>query len=149
MTDIIYIKPDAFDPAHTPEIAREIGKINAALLEEGRKYLLIGPGRWGSADHWLGIPVTWSQISGVGAMVEAADPRLVVEPSQCSHFFHNITTPSINYITISDGKDDFIDWDRLQSLATVAETPHAVHVRLDQSMTLKVDGRMSHCVVYE
>ncbi|MCP4690267.1 MAG: hypothetical protein GY859_19600, partial [Desulfobacterales bacterium] len=114
MTDIVYIKPDAFDPARTPGIAREIGKINARLLKAGRKYLLIGPGRWGSADPWLGVPVSWAQISGVGAMVEASTPNLKVEPSQGSHFFHNITTLGINYITISDGKDDFIDWTRLQ-----------------------------------
>jgi len=105
MLDIVYVKPDAFDPAKTQEIAREIGKMNAGLLREGRKYILIGPGRWGSADRWLGIPANWSEICGVGAIVETAHPELKVEPSQGSHSFPNITPLGINYITDSlDGK---------------------------------------------
>ncbi|MCP4691379.1 MAG: hypothetical protein GY859_25265, partial [Desulfobacterales bacterium] len=82
-------------------------------------------------------------------MVEASTPNLKVEPSQGSHFFHNITTLGINYITISDGKDDFIDWTRLQSHPPATETTYIAHVRLSAPMTLKVDGRKSHCVIYE
>jgi hypothetical protein len=90
MADIVYVKPDDFDPGLTAQIAHEIGHMNAALSQKGRKYLLIGPGRWGSADRWLGIPVSWSDIHGVGAMVETAHPLLKAEPSQGTHFFHNI-----------------------------------------------------------
>ena len=83
-------------------LVREIGELNAGLLQQGRKYVLIGPGRWGSADRWLGIPVSWAEICGVGAMVETASPELKAEPSQGSHFFHNISTLGINYVTVSD-----------------------------------------------
>ena len=147
LEDIVYVKPDGFDPVNTPEIASEIGKINASLMKEGRKYLLIGPGRWGSADRWLGIPVTWSDICGVGAMVETEYAKLKAEPSQGSHFFHNITTLGINYITISESKGDFLEWDWLTSLPIVKDTKSVAHVRLENPMILKVDGRASRCVL--
>ena len=87
MSDLVFVKPEAFDPGRTVEIAREIGQINARLLSEGRPYVLIGPGRWGSADRWLGIPVTWADISGVGAIVETTSERLKTEPSPRFTFF--------------------------------------------------------------
>jgi hypothetical protein len=148
MEDILYVKPDEFDPGRTPEIAQEIGKMNAMLQQEGRQYLLIGPGRWGSADRWLGIPVNWSEICGVGAMVETAHPQLKAEPSQGSHFFHNITTLGINYITVLENNRDFIDWNWLTFLPTTTESTYIAHVRLDKPLTLKVDGRKSQSVVY-
>ena len=104
IADILYVKPDIFDAGQTPQIAREIGELNTVLLQEKRKYLLIGPGRWGSADRWLGIPVSWAEISGVGAMIETASAELRAEPSQGSHFFHNISTLGINYVTVSDDR---------------------------------------------
>ena len=146
MADILFVKPDVFDPAKTPQIAREIGELNAGLLNESRKYLLIGPGRWGSADRWLGIPVSWADICGVGAMVETSSSRLKADPSQGSHFFHNITTLGITYATVSDG--DFIDWNWLTSRPAANETAHVVHLKLDQPFVLKVDGRSSKCVMY-
>ena len=82
ITDILFVKPEAFDPGETPEIAREIGEMNAALTQERRKYVLIGPGRWGSADRWLGIPVGWTDICGVSAMIETVHPKLHAEPSK-------------------------------------------------------------------
>jgi DNA-binding NarL/FixJ family response regulator len=148
MEDILYVKPDEFDPGRTPEIAQEIGKMNAMLQQEGRQYLLIGPGRWGSADRWLGIPANWSEICGVGAIVETAHPQLKAEPSQGSHFFHNITTLGINYITVLENKRDFIDWNWLTFLPTTTESNFIAHVRLDKPLTLKVDGRKSQSVVY-
>lgn len=147
MADIVYVKPDVFDPSHTLQIAREIGHINTNLLREKRKYLLIGPGRWGSADRWLGIPVSWSDISGVGAMVETSHPLLKAEPSQGSHFFHNITTLGINYMTVFESQENSIDWKWLTSLPAAAETPFVSHVRLDQVLQLKVDGRKSLGVI--
>jgi hypothetical protein len=86
--DIVYIKPEDFDPGRTVLQADQIGEINRGLAKADRKYLLIGPGRWGTADRWLGIPVTWGDISGVGAMVEAAMAQLKADPSQGSHFFN-------------------------------------------------------------
>jgi CheY-like chemotaxis protein len=146
MADILFVKPNGFDPAKTPQIAREISELNAGLLNESRKYLLIGPGRWGSADRWLGIPVSWADICGVGAMVETSSSRLKADPSQGSHFFHNITTLGIIYATVSE--DDFIDWHWLTSQPVANETVHVVHLKLDKPFTLKVDGRSSKCVMY-
>ncbi len=90
--DIVFVKPDAFDAAKSPQIAEEVDKLNSRLCETGVPYLLIGPGRWGSTDPWLGIPVKWSQISGVKVVVEASLPNMNVDPSQGSHFFQNMTS---------------------------------------------------------
>ena len=147
LTDIVYVKPDAFDPAHTMDVAQEIGKLNASLSQQGRQYLLIGPGRWGSADRWLGIPVTWTDISSVGAMVETTAPDLKAEPSQGSHFFHNVTTLGINYLTVDDKGRDFIHWDRLLKLPLAEEMKYVAHVALDKPFGLKVDGRKSIGVI--
>ena len=90
--DVVYTKPGAFDAKHTRLMAAEIEKVNRPLLGEGRPYLLIGFGRWGSSDPWLGIPVTWGMVSGAKAIVEATLPSMNVEPSQGSHFFHNLSS---------------------------------------------------------
>jgi hypothetical protein len=148
MADILYVKPDIFDAARTTDIAREIGELNSGLLRQGKKYLLVGPGRWGSADRWLGIPVSWAEICGVGAMVETSSPELRAEPSQGSHFFHNISTLGINYVTVTDKGEDFLNWNWLTSLPIANETPFVAHVNLDQPFVLKVDGRSSRCVMY-
>ena len=108
--DILYVKPDTFDPAKTMDIGAQIAGYNSRLLKEGRKYLLIGPGRWGSADRWLGVPVSWADISGVGAIVETAHSKLKAEPSQGSHFFHNITALGVNYLMVFQEGTEAIDW---------------------------------------
>ena len=145
--DIIYVDPDAFDPAQTVKIAAQVGKVNAKLLQRGRQYLLIGPGRWGSSDHWLGIPVRWDDISGVGAIVETTAKNLKADPSQGSHFFHNITSLGIGYFTTSDNDDSFIDWKWLQSQPADRETTYLKHVKLDSPMTIKIDGKKSQAVI--
>jgi hypothetical protein len=148
MADILYVKPDDFDPAQTPQIAREISELNSGLLKESRKYLLVGPGRWGSADRWLGIPVTWAEICGVGAMVETDSSQLKADPSQGSHFFHNITTLGITYVTVLDRDADYIDWNWLSTQPLANETTHVAHIRLDRPFNLKVDGRTSKCAMF-
>ena len=148
LKDIIFIKPETFDPAKTVDMAGEIGKLNKTLLQEGSKYLLIGPGRWGSADPWLGIPVHWSDISGVGAIVEVFSDQINAEPSQGSHFFHNITTLGIHYINVNAKGEDFLDWGWLNSQPVVNQTGHAVHVRLESPLIIKVDGKTSRSVMY-
>ena len=145
--DILFVRPDRFDPARTVEIAHEIGIINKEMITENRRYLLIGPGRWGSADRFLGIPVTWNEISQVGSIIENRTGQLRADPSQGSHFFHNITSLGISYLTISEGADDFIDWKWLLSLIPVRETAHLRHVRLEHPMTIKADGRRSRAVI--
>jgi hypothetical protein len=145
--DIIYVNPETFDPAHTIDIAAEVGKMNAELLRENRKYLLIGPGRWGSADRWLGIPVRWSDISGVGAIVETTTENLKADPSQGSHFFHNITSLGIGYFTTSAKADGFVNWNWLKSLPAAKESAHLKHVKLENPLTVKIDGKKSHAVI--
>ena len=145
--DIIFVNPDAFDAARTIEIATEIGNVNKAMVLQKRKYLLIGPGRWGSADRWLGIPVRWTDISGVGAMVETTIAGLKADPSQGSHFFHNITSLGISYLNTSEDGEDFIDWKWLRSLPAKNETPHLKHVTLKKPLTIKIDGKKSKGVI--
>ena len=147
ITDILFVKPDSFDPGQTVKIAQEIGQLNARLMADGRKYLLIGPGRWGSADRWLGIPVSWSDICGVSAMVETTAPDLKADPSQGSHFFHNITSLGITYITVSDSNGDHLDWNWLNAQDKAQDLQFMAHVRLDHPLKLKVDGRSSHSVI--
>ena len=147
IADIVYVRPDRFRPEATTEMAAEIGRLNAALAAEGRSYLLIGPGRWGSSDPWLGIPVQWPQISGVGAIVEVRNGLLNAEPSQGSHFFQNITSQGIYYVTITADGVDFLAWDWLADLPLAAETHFIRHVRLHRPMLLKIDGRQSRCVM--
>ncbi len=146
--DVVFVKPEAFDPAKTMDIAQEIGKMNTRQTQAGRKYLLIGPGRWGSTDRWLGIPVRWEDICGVGAIVEVDHPQLKAEPSQGSHFFHNITSLGINYLTVLQSQGDRIDWRWLNRQRIAVETEHVAMVGLVQPLVLKVDGRQSRAVVY-
>jgi len=145
--DIIFVNPDAFDAARTTEIATEIGNVNKEMILRKRKYLLIGPGRWGSADRWLGIPVRWTDISGVGAIVETTIEGLKADPSQGSHFFHNITSLGISYLNTAEGGKDFIDWNWLRSLPVKNETPHLKHVTLKKPLTIKIDGKKSKGVI--
>jgi len=141
--DIIYLVPELFDNTKTLQMVREIEQLN----QKTNKYILIGPGRWGTSDRWLGVPVRWADISGVGAIVEAVYDDFRVEPSQGSHFFHNITTQGISYVNISGRDGEFIDWDWLRSLPVVEETEHVANVRLKKPLTMKVDGRSHQCVL--
>ena len=149
MTDIVYVKPNDFEPEANVQIAGEIGQINAGLVKQKRSYLLVGPGRWGSADRWLGIPVQWRDISGVGAIVELRNKKLKADPSQGSHFFQNITSLGIHYITVTESSDsdDYFDWEWVASLPVVQETTFLRHVRVKRPLTLKIDGRQSQCVI--
>jgi CheY-like chemotaxis protein len=147
IADIVYVKPRDFKPSETRSAAAEIGRFNAELARQGRNYLLIGPGRWGSADRWLGIPVGWADISSVGAMVEASYEQLGAEPSQGSHFFHNIIGMGVSFFTVTGEGRSFLDWEELARLPVSAETDQVARVRLDEPLTVKVDGRSSSGVV--
>jgi hypothetical protein len=128
-------------------MAAEIGRLNAELARKGRSYLLIGPGRWGSEDRWLGIPVGWADISSVGAMVETSYEKLRADPSLGSHFLHNIIGMGISFFTVTEGSESFLDWERLLELPVFEETAHVARVCLDSPLTVKVDGRSSAGVV--
>jgi len=141
--DIVFVKPDDFDTSRTMEMVTEIGRINTLLENEGRKYLLVGPGRWGSSDRWLGIPVSWNEISGVDAMVETTIAGLNADPSQGSHFFHNITSSGIGYLTIRPEQNGVIDWDWFKQFPAQDESAFIRHIRLEKAAVLKIDGRSS------
>jgi hypothetical protein len=141
LEDVVYVRPEAFEAKHTPEIAAEIEEMNIQLVKAGRPYLLIGFGRWGSSDPWLGIPVNWPQVSGAKVIVEATTPEMNVDPSQGAHFFHNITSLRVSYFTVHHTKDREIDWDWLEAQPCVAETRFVRHVRLTAPLRIKVDGR--------
>ncbi|VTR67641.1 Pyruvate phosphate dikinase PEP/pyruvate-binding protein [Desulfosarcina cetonica] len=145
--DIVYVRPDTFDPADTPAIARAIAALNQAFRTTGRTYLLIGPGRWGSFDRWLGIPVKWRDIDAVGAMVELRNEHLKADPSHGSHFFHHITVNGIPYLTVTEGENDHIRWDLLKSLPHRVTDDHLGHVRLDRPLTIKCDGKQMRAVI--
>ncbi len=148
LRDIVYVKPEAFDAAKSPEIAYQVDQMNARLRGENIPYLLVGPGRWGSTDPWLGIPVKWSQISGVRAVVEVSLPNMNVDPSQGSHFFQNMTSLRIGYFTISlNSARGFIDWPWLEAQTTVHETPFLRHIRVAQPLKVIIDGRKSEGLI--
>lgn len=145
--DILYIHPDDFDVAKTMEIKQEILELNKQMLREKRKYLLVGPGRWGTSDRWLGVPVTWNEISGVSAIVETFTEQLRVEPSQGSHFFHCITTLGINYVMVTNSSEEFIHWEWLSAMPVHSKVKFVSHIRFESPITIKVDGRSGDCVM--
>jgi CheY-like chemotaxis protein len=149
ISDIVYVKPENFRPEKTLQIAGEISRLNKSLTKERQPYLLMGPGRWGSADRWLGIPVQWKDISGVEAIVELKNKGIKAEASQGSHFFQNITCSGIYYITINEEAGDFFRWEWLQSLPTTYESDHLGYVRLEKPLTIILDGNTSQCIITE
>jgi len=145
--DVVYVKPEGFEAKYTPKIADELGPINRALLADERPYMLIGFGRWGSSDPWLGIPVDWGQISGAKVIVEATLPDMNVELSQGSHFFHNLTSHKICYLMVSHVGSYGIDWEWLNHQPAATETRFVRHVRLNSPLIVKVDGHSGRGVV--
>ena len=145
--NIIYVLPDSFNAANIQKIAMEIGEINNRLIAAGKTYLLIGFGRWGSSDPWLGIPVQWNQISGAKAIVEATLPNMNVEFSQGSHFFHNLSSFQVFYFLLyHDGKFK-INWDWLADQREIAQTENIRHVELSSPLIIKTDGRLGRGVI--
>ena len=149
MADIVLVDPETFDPARTVEIAGEIGRLNSALQGQHKRYLLIGPGRWGSADRWLGIPVIWRDICGVGAIIETSHPALHADPSQGSHFFQNLTSSGICYLTLQNETHGFLRWDWLNRQPTAIRTNFLRHIRLPHPLELYVDGKSSEGIILD
>ncbi|MCP4745994.1 MAG: phosphoenolpyruvate synthase/pyruvate phosphate dikinase [Desulfobacteraceae bacterium] len=147
MFDIVYVKLDTFDISKTIEMAAGIRKLNAILKSAQAPYLLIGPGRWGSFDRWLGIPVKWDDISGAGAIVELRIPELNADASQGSHFFQQISTQAIPYLTISQAGNDFLHWKQIETFPAVFESTYLRHVHLPEPLSIKCDGRSSQCII--
>ncbi len=146
--DILYVRPEAFDRSVTRVVAAEVGAFNAQLRGEGRPYLLIGPGRWGSADPWLGIPVSWAQIAGARCIVETELADIQVVPSQGSHFFQNITAFGIGYFTVrGDDPRSRLDQTWMDAQPALDESAHVRHLRFEAPLEVVVDSRSGIGVV--
>ncbi len=145
--DVVYLKPAAFDAKATPAIAGEVEALNDALLREGRPYLLAGFGRWGTSDQWGGVPVEWAQICGARAILEARTPAMHAEPSQGSHFFHNLTSFRVLYFSLDGDESRRVGWGWLDAQPAAAETAHLRHVRLAAPLSIRVDGRTGRGVI--
>jgi hypothetical protein len=146
--DVVYVKEGMFGPSNNQLIGYDIDKINRALMEEDRPYVLIGPGRWGSSDTWLGIPVKWPNIAGAKVIVEAGQTSYHIDPSQGTHFFQNLTSCGSAYLTV-DGADEreVCNMDFLESLPVISETKYIKHVRCQVPLTAKIDGKKGIGVV--
>jgi len=140
--DVVYVRPSSFDRSKTVEVAGEVEILNKKLVDDERPYLLIGPGRWGTADRWLGIPVEWYQISGVRTIIETEMEELSVTPSEGTHFFQNLTSLGIGYFNVHRGEmGGRIDYEWLDSLEAIDETVFLRHIRLERPLDIRVDGR--------
>lgn len=140
--DVVYVKTDNFMPANNPTIAKEIEELNKRFLDEEKHYVLVGPGRWGSSDHYLGIPVKWPHISAARVIVEAGLTNYRIDPSQGTHFFQNLTSFGVGYFTINDFMNDgFYNHSFLNEQPALFETAFIRHVRFQKPLSVKMDGK--------
>ena len=149
VTDVVYVKTDdRFSAADNPTIAREIEKLNKEYLDRGTNYVLVGPGRWGSSDSWLGIPVMWPHISAARVIVEVALKNYRVDPSQGTHFFQNLTSFGVGYFTIDENRNDgCFHKATLDAMPAVEETEHVRVVRFEKGLRIMMDGKKGEGVV--
>ncbi|MFZ4582140.1 MAG: PEP/pyruvate-binding domain-containing protein [Paludibacter sp.] len=146
--DVVYVRPEAFKATNNERIATEIDKINRQLMSENRNYMLVGPGRWGSSDPWLGIPVKWSNICNARLIVESGLSHYRVDPSQGTHFFQNLTSLGVAYFTINPFQNDgTYDVDFLNKEEAQTENEHIRHIRFASPIVAKIDGRKNIGVI--
>jgi len=140
--DVVYIDPDKFDNTRTEAMAAEIDAINDRMLKQGKKYILIGPGRWGSRDRFIGVPVVWPQISQACVIVEVSLPDFPLDASLGSHFFHNVTSMNVGYFSVDQASsDEFIRWDMLRKEKAVYEGEFFRHIHCGYSLVIRMDGK--------
>jgi CheY-like chemotaxis protein len=148
LRDVVVVDYHRFDRSRSGSAAQEVAEMNASLLAQGAAYLLVGVGRWGSSEPWLGIPVAWEQISGARVVVEAGFKDFRVTPSQGTHFFQNLTSFNVGYFTVNpDVGDGFVDWDYLAALPALRETASVRHLRLDRPLLVMMNGRKSEGLI--
>jgi len=146
--DLVLVDNSKFDRSKSRAISMEIAKLNSKLLNEKKPYVLIGIGRWGSLDPWLGIPVTWDQISGAAAIVESGFKDFEVEPSQGSHFFQNITSFRVGYFTVdASHKIGFIDWDWLLSQPAIEKLEYTRHLQFKTPLSVRINGHKNRGII--
>jgi hypothetical protein len=150
ISDIVYIRRENFDKTRTPEMAIDVENINKKITEKGRKYVLIGPGRWGTRDRWIGIPVTWPQISSAKVIVETSFEDFPLDASSGSHFFHNVISMNVGYCSIQDGDiKSKIAWDKLDQIPAETETEFFRHIHFKNPITVQMDGKQRIVLVTE
>jgi hypothetical protein len=147
ITDIVYIDPRDFDMGRSQEAVQSLRKLNAELIKQGKRYLLIGPGRWGSKEPWLGIPVAWGDISGAKVIVETPLADRVIDPSQGSHFFQNLSSLRLGYFTMKPNFAAKMDWKWLKKLAGTTHSGDVSHVTLSGPIEIRIDGRTGRAVI--
>lgn len=146
--DLIYVRADRFNPARSEEMAVEISMLNDKMKDQGHNYILIGPGRWGSSDPWLGIPVKWSHISESRVIAECGLENFRIDPSQGTHFFQNLTSFGVGYMTLNPFiGDGTFDIDALNSMDAIYESENFRHVRFDEPLYVFVDGRSNKGII--
>jgi hypothetical protein len=148
MADVIYVDPKSFNKAETVAIAREIDKLNTRMIAEKRKYILIGPGRWGTRDPWIGVPVNWPQISNAGVIIETSLEGFPLDSSSGSHFFHNVTSMNVGYFSVQPEKSkSFIRYDMLEAQQVISQSEYVKHVRFNKSLKVRMDGKKRIAVI--
>ncbi len=142
ITDVIYVDRHVFDKSQTIVMAEEIDLLNRQMIENDRKYLLIGPGRWGTRDRWIGIPVAWPQISNAKVIVETSLDGFPLDASSGSHFFHNVTSMNVGYISLPfDSSGNFLRWEVLDSQPLIQSTKYFRHARFEKPLKIRMDGK--------
>jgi CheY-like chemotaxis protein len=148
LRDLIVVDRDRFDRARSAQVAGEVAQLNAELVAQGTPYVLVGVGRWGSNDPWLGIPVKWDQIAGARVIVESGFRDLAVAPSQGSHFFQNVTAFQVGYFTVNEQQDGgFVDWAWLAAQPAAREREFARHLRLAAPLRVRMNGKKREGVI--
>jgi hypothetical protein len=140
--DVVFVKMDNFDKTRTEEIIPEIEALNAEMVQNNKRYILIGPGRWGTRDRFIGIPLVWTQISNARVIVEISLPEFPLDASLGSHFFHNVTSMNVGYFSIQhDSATDYIDWKKLKQQQVISDTKNITHVEFEEPLTIVMDGK--------
>lgn len=150
LTDIIWVDPDKFDKSKTEEMAIEIENLNVKMKAKNKRYILLGPGRWGTRDKWLGIPVKWPQISCAKVIIEYSLEGFRIDSSMGSHFFHNVTSMNIGYFSIAqDSSEPFIDWQWLRKQQVIEQGQFFIHSKTQKNTSVIMDGRKGIFVVFK
>lgn len=148
ISDLIYVEPESFNSMHTNEMAEEIDLLNEKMMKENRQYVLLGPGRWGSRDRFLGIPVAWPQISNAKVIVEISLPNFHVDASLGSHFFHNVTSMNVGYFSVGHEKNEGnIIWAKIKKQEVIEQGKFFRHVRFEKPLIIRMDGKKGMAVI--
>jgi hypothetical protein len=148
LRDLVVVDFQRFERSRSREAAAEVGRLNGILLADRVPYALVGVGRWGSRDPWLGIPVTWDQVSGAQVIVEAGLRDLTVTPSQGTHFFQNLTSFNVGYFTVNpETGDGEVDWPWLEARSALSSLDHVRHIRLEKPILVLMNGKKNEGVI--